>query len=280
MPRGIHGSRDIRDETIESVDIKDGTIQFSDFSSEINWKAPVVNLEDLPLTNNIGDARVVLNESTIHIWTGSVWNNVAQAGSYASSDFNTDFATKTTDDLIEGVTNKYFYDHNHSDLYYTETESDTLFVNKSGDTITGNLSITGNLTVDGITTTLNTETVLIEDNLIEINSNQSGAPLSTLISGLEINRGTEVNYQLIFSENSDTFRVGEIGNTQPVATREDTPTVEGITVWDDINKQLKTSSDLIFNQTTGLSTTKDIKIGNYRLHNNTTTNSLEFIFEG
>ncbi|MFW6226143.1 MAG: hypothetical protein ACOC3V_04225 [bacterium] len=33
MPRGIHGSRDIKDETVESVDIKDGTIVDSDISS-------------------------------------------------------------------------------------------------------------------------------------------------------------------------------------------------------------------------------------------------------
>ena len=281
MPRGIDGSRDIKDDTIQSEDIKDGTLTFDDFSSNINWKSPVTDLVDLPSTNNnIGDARVVLNEASIHIWSGSAWDSVAQAGSYATSDFNTDFGTKTTDDLAEGTTNKYFYTHNHDDLYYTETESDTLFVSKSGDTISGDVSITGNLTVSGTTTTVDTQTVLISDNLIEINSSQTGTPSTSLIGGLEVNRGDSTNYQFIFEESTDTFRIGEIGSLQPVATREDTPVSNGVVNWDDTGKQLKTSSDLTFDSTNGLITTKDITIGDYRIHYNTTDNSLEFIYEG
>lgn len=86
-------------------------------------------------------------------------------------------------------------------------------------TTTGNVSVGGNLTVSGTTTTLNTEQVLIKDNIIEINSNQEGIPASILVSGLEVNRGSEDNFQFAFVEATTDFRVGKSTNLQPVLTR-------------------------------------------------------------
>lgn len=86
-------------------------------------------------------------------------------------------------------------------------------------TTTGDVSVGGNLTVSGTTTTLNTEEVLIKDNIIQINSNQEGIPTSTLISGLEVNRGSQDNFQFAFVEATTDFRVGKGTNLQPVLTR-------------------------------------------------------------
>jgi hypothetical protein len=89
-------------------------------------------------------------------------------------------------------------------------------------TVGGNAVITGNLTVEGTTTTLDTQTVLIKDNIIEINSNQTGVPASSLVSGIEVNRGSEPNFQFVFVETSDDFRLGKVGGTlQPVLTRDE-----------------------------------------------------------
>jgi hypothetical protein len=106
----------------------------------------------------------------------------------------------------------------------------------------GNLIVDGNLTIMGESTAINVETVAIKDNIIEVNSNQQGVPLETLRSGIEVNRGNEVNYQFIFAENSKTFRVGEVGSTQAVATREDSPVDGGVAVWNAVSKRFEAKS--------------------------------------
>lgn len=103
----------------------------------------------------------------------------------------------------------------------------------------GNTTITGDLTVQGTTTTLNTNEVTIEDNLILINSNQSGTPDSSLVSGIEVERGNEDNYKFVFVENSTDFRIGKEGSLQPVLTRDEVAnlTNDQLLVWDSTNKR-------------------------------------------
>jgi len=68
--------------------------------------------------------------------------------------------------------------------------SGNLTLTATGETIiTNNFRVAGNLTVDGTETIVNTATLSVEDNIIEINrnvSNNSGMPK---ISGLKVNRG-------------------------------------------------------------------------------------------
>jgi hypothetical protein len=113
-----------------------------------------------------------------------------------------------------------------------------LIVSSNGEG-SGDVTIAGNLTVNGTTTTINTETVAIEDNIIEINSSQTGTPATSLIGGLEINRGDETNYQLVFVEETDDFRIGEVGDLQPVLTRDEVENFEDedLLVWDDANNR-------------------------------------------
>ena len=129
--------------------------------------------------------------------------------------------------------------------------------------ITGKLTIQGDLEVLGSTTNVSVETVNIQDNLIQINSEQEGIPPTTLISGIEINRGSESNYLFVFAEDSDTFRIGEDGNTQPVATREDTPINGGTAIWNDSEKRFDTSNDINANaaSATKLETARTITLG-------------------
>ncbi|PNH04426.1 hypothetical protein TSOC_009390 [Tetrabaena socialis] len=97
----------------------------------------------------------------------------------------------------------------------------------TGGTLTGSLTVNtdlnvgGNFTVSGTTTTVNTQTVLIADNMIAINSTQTGTPLSTLVSGIEVNRGAESNYLFAFEEASALFKVGKSNSLQAVMTRDD-----------------------------------------------------------
>lgn len=61
--------------------------------------------------------------------------------------------------------------------------------------------IDGNLTVSGTTTTINTETITIADNIIVLNSNATGT--ATESAGFEIERGTDTNVQFLWNETND-----------------------------------------------------------------------------
>ena len=73
----------------------------------------------------------------------------------------------------------------------------------------GNLRVVGNLQVDGTVTTVNSETVTIADNIILLNSNVTGAPTEN--AGIEIERGTAANVQILWNESSDKWTLTENG---------------------------------------------------------------------
>ena len=155
--------------------------------------------------------------------------------------------TETTLSLVDEGTGTWVTDVAVDDHEITLSRSDStdatitvgeLIVSDSG-TGSGNVTIAGNLTVNGTTTTLNTNEVTIEDNIIQINSNQEGTPASTLVSGLEVNRGDEDNFLFVFVEETDDFRIGIDGDLQPVLTRDEVGNLddEDLLIWDDANNR-------------------------------------------
>ena len=70
-------------------------------------------------------------------------------------------------------------------------------------TTTGDLVVGGDLTVNGNVTTLNTATLNIEDNIIVLNNNVTGAP--ALNAGIEVERGTSDNVELRWNETTDKW---------------------------------------------------------------------------
>jgi len=73
------------------------------------------------------------------------------------------------------------------------------------------LTISGNLTVNGTTTTVNTETINLADNLIRINSNETGTPSEN--GGIEIERGTSTNVAVLWNETTDRWTFSNDGST-------------------------------------------------------------------
>ncbi len=73
-------------------------------------------------------------------------------------------------------------------------------------TVGGDATVTGDLTVNGTTVTLNTETLTVEDNIIVLNSNVSGAP--SLDAGIEIERGSSSNVSFLWDESNDRWTIG------------------------------------------------------------------------
>lgn len=99
-------------------------------------------------------------------------------------------------------------------------------------TFANDVIVSGNLTVNGTTTTVNTQDLLVADNIVIINNGEVGAGVTKGFAGIQVDRGTLTDYQFLFDEVSDTFRIGQIGSLQVVATREDSPLNGGIASWD------------------------------------------------
>jgi hypothetical protein len=79
--------------------------------------------------------------------------------------------------------------YSHSNLKY----------NPSTETLT-----VSNLIVSGTSTTVNTETINLADNIITLNSNEAGTPSQD--AGIEIERGTATNVQLYWDEGDDDWQ--------------------------------------------------------------------------
>jgi len=113
---------------------------------------------------------------------------------------------------------------------YTKTESDNKFVFVSGDTMTGELiinpssgtkalttigdvTIIGDLYVSGITTTIDSVNTTLKDNLLLLNSGETGAGVSNGTAGFLVDRGTLSAVTLIYDEATFTIRAGETTST-------------------------------------------------------------------
>lgn len=196
------------------------------FSTDVDQ---AVQIKTTSTSNGTGNGNITLSSENLVNLTSLGGVNVT-VGSNVSAK-NIQFQNNSTDGHIEFVSNT----GSGSGISFT---GNTSFNN--------DLTIAGNLTVSGSTTTVNTTTVNIQDNLIQINSNQTGTPATSLIGGIEVNRGDSQAYRFVFEEMTDTFKIGEQGSEQAVATREATPTANGIAFWDSFNNRMNTSSDLTF----------------------------------
>ncbi len=78
-------------------------------------------------------------------------------------------------------------------------------------TIGQDLTVTGNLVVNGNTTTLNTETLTVEDNIIVLNSGVTGAPSTN--AGVQVERGSATNVELRWNETNDQWEITNDGTT-------------------------------------------------------------------
>lgn len=76
------------------------------------------------------------------------------------------------------------------------------------------------LTVTGTTTTVNSTNLAVKDNLIELNSGETGTGVSLGTAGIKVNRGDALPYLIQFDETDDMFKVGEQGNLETIASQE------------------------------------------------------------
>lgn len=115
------------------------------------------------------------------------------------------------------------------------------YVHKTGDEViagnksfSNNVAIAGNLYVGGTTTVITAQQLQVSDNLITVNFGETGPGVTSISAGIEVARGSGVggNYFFAFFEDTDTFRIGQSGGMQAVATRQDSMVSGALVAWD------------------------------------------------
>jgi hypothetical protein len=94
--------------------------------------------------------------------------------------------------------------HNHTvaNIDGLQTELDDKF-SKTGGTITGSVIITGDATIQGDFNTTTGNVVDLGDNIIVLNSGETGTP--SVDAGIEVERGTSANVQWVWDEAADNW---------------------------------------------------------------------------
>ena len=94
-------------------------------------------------------------------------------------------------------------------VFYNSTSGEISIgqaVDTSSDVQFQDLVLTGNLTVSGVFTVVNTEIIALADNIILLNSNETG--VASQSGGIEIERGTDINVSFLWDEANDRWSLG------------------------------------------------------------------------
>jgi len=195
-------------------------------------------LQELVQTNDIlGGLILSGHDGTSFVETSQVLSAATEYWSPGST--GGDLSFWTTENGTTGMTQRLHVSH-EGNVGVGVTDSTYKFE------VDGHTRIAGNLYVDGTSFISMTETVEIEDNLLIINKGESGAGVTAGTAGIQVDRGSLTDYQFLFDETQDNFRVGELGSLQAVATREDSPTDTGLAFWNDAQKRFDTDTGLTY----------------------------------
>lgn len=110
--------------------------------------------------------------------------------------------------------------------------------------VSGDARVNGNLYVDGNTTVLGVDNIELTDNIIVINSVETGFGVTLNQAGIEVERGVLENVRLVWDESNKRFEAGLASELYPVALRESVPLSGGIMVWNPTSKLLESVSEI------------------------------------
>jgi len=99
----------------------------------------------------------------------------------------------------------------------TKRVSGAYTISATSVTLDNDVTVSGNLTVTGTTNSVETTNTRISDNTITLNQGESGAGVTAVTSGIEIDRGSLDNALLVFDEVTDTFQISTDGGSSYTA---------------------------------------------------------------
>jgi hypothetical protein len=194
----------------------------------------------ITLTNNSGEAATPT--VTVDTTVIAPLANPTFTGTVVLPDNTVALGTKTTGDYVSslvagtGVTLT-----NNSGEGSTPTISIGQAVGTSASVTFADITVAGNLTVSGTTTSIATETLTVDDNIVVLNNNATGAPSQN--AGIEIERGSSANVSLRWNETHDTWEITTDGsNYGTIATTGDVSSAAGAITVDNLSDVVITSA--------------------------------------
>ncbi len=191
---------------LAGIDVNTSTNVITDGTDSITIPTNTNTTYDLSVHDSGDDAiiRLTGSDSTTDNVTLEAGNNITLT---PNSGTLTIAASLTTAAVANGSTSLVTGDHvfDYADPKFARKDQAEVFAN--------NVTITGDLIVSGTTTTINTANLTIEDNIMILNSGQTGTPAASLRSGIEIERGDVANVKLQFNENTDKWEFTNDGST-------------------------------------------------------------------
>lgn len=167
----------------------------------------------------------ILDSANTNVQFGNAINmNSNKIINLATPTANTDAANKayvdtkvasiSTSSIVSGDSKIEIIDTGAGSVVVTVDGTSAMTVDASG------VVVTGNFTVQGTTTTVNSNTVSVADNIVTLNSDATGTP--TQNAGIEVERGDEANVQLRWNEGSKIWSFTNNGAVYyPMATSTD-----------------------------------------------------------
>jgi predicted nucleic acid-binding Zn-ribbon protein len=179
------------------------------------------------ISNNTSN--ISTNTSNISTNTSNISTNSSNISTNASNLVTTgqtlqtqitsndgDITSLTSNLVTTGQTLQAQVTSNDSDISTLQTATGTLnsttVKTTTNQTIAGDKTFTdlvtiNNLTVTGTETIVSTANLNVKDNIILINSGEAGAGISLVSGGLEIDRGSATNANILFNDSTDQFEL-------------------------------------------------------------------------
>ena len=211
------------------------TVTYDDTSNSLSIN---VNDPTITLTGDVTGSATMTDLGNVSITTTIQPNSVA-LGTDTTGDYVTSLVQGTgvtiTGNTGEGATPTIAIGQAVGTTDNVTFNNVTVNGTLSSDDITAStVTISGNLVVSGTTTTINTETINLADNIIVLNSNLSPATAPTENSGIEINRGSSASVSFVWDETNDRWTTdaeaihstgGFIGNASTATTLQTARTI-------------------------------------------------------
>jgi hypothetical protein len=136
----------------------------------------------------------------------------------------TDAATKSYVDSTVAAISTSSISQGNSNISVVDSGTGTVTVTVDGSTAltvdANGVVVAGNFTVSGTTTTVNSNTIALADNILTLNSDTTGTP--TQNAGIEVERGDEANVQVRWNEGSKIWTFTNDGAVyNPIAVNTD-----------------------------------------------------------
>lgn len=162
----------------------------------------------------------IVNEHIDH----SAVTLTAGAGLTGGGDITTDrsFAVEANTGIVANSTGVFLDSHNHTVSEVTDFDPTEYFRLADNETVTGNtifganVTVQGNLVTEGTLTFIDSTTLDIGTEFINLNTDHSGSP--TLDAGIVVNRGSSANAVFQWNETADQWEIDGVA----IATGGDT----------------------------------------------------------